>query len=281
MNALQIRFKTFLIIFIAVFAVGVLGFMILEGLSPADALYFMIVTMATVGYGDIYPKTVAGKGLAILVIVMGVGTFLGVIANATEIMLNKREKKTRLAKLNMIIGIFFSGLGTRLLADFSRYDPDLEAIRQDLLVKNDWSEKDFLRVDKVLQNHGYAVEMPTADLGNLRAFLLEQREFSLRLLENPSLLEHESFTDLLLAIGHLAEELTCRGGLTDLPPSDHAHLKGDMKRVYRLLVQQWLHYMNNLKVHYPYLFSLALRTNPFDRGASPIVREILPGGLPQ
>ncbi len=272
MNALQIRFKIFLIIFIAVFAVGVLGFMILEGLSPTDALYFIIVTMATVGYGDIYPKTVAGKGLAILIIVMGVGTFLGVIANATELMLNKREKKTRVAKLNMIIGIFFSGVGTRLYADFSRLDPDLEAIRQDLLVKNDWSESDFLRVDKILQNYGYAVEMPTTDLGNLRAFLLEQREFFLRLLENPSLMEHESFTDLLMAIAHLAEELACREELTNLPASDHAHLKSDMKRVYRLLVQQWLHYMNYLKDHYPYLFSLALRTNPFDRGASPIVR---------
>jgi len=44
--------------------------------------------------------------------------FLGVIANATEIMLNKRENKTRLEKLNMLIGVFFSGVGTRLWQTF-------------------------------------------------------------------------------------------------------------------------------------------------------------------
>jgi len=38
-----------------------------------------------------------------------------------------------------------------------------------------------------------------------------------------------------------------------------------------LLVQEWLDYMEYLKVNYPYLFSLAMRTNPFDRKASPVV----------
>jgi hypothetical protein len=93
-----------------------------------------------------------------------------------------------------------------------------------------------------------------------------------RLLENPTLLEHESFTDLLRAVFHLAEELAYREDLSQSPGTDRAHLEGDINRAYHLLVHQWLDYMEYLKMNYPYLFSLAMRTNPFDRQASPIVK---------
>ncbi|MEE8403001.1 MAG: hypothetical protein V3R93_04525 [Candidatus Hydrothermarchaeaceae archaeon] len=41
-----------------------------------------------------------------------------------------------------------------------------------------------------------------------------------------------------------------------------------MKRIYGLMVYEWLAYMEHLKDDYPYLFSLAMRTNPFDQDAS-------------
>jgi len=58
-----------------------------------------------------------------------------------------------------------------------------------------------------------------------------------------------------------------------LHKSDRTHLIGDMKRVYRVLAHQWLFYMAYLKSNHPYLFSLAIRMNPFDQNASPIVKE--------
>lgn len=128
MKSLQARLRIFSIILITVNVLGIIGFMAIEGLSFIDAVYFSIVTMATVGYGDIHPVTVPGKLLAVFIIVIGVGTFLGVIANATEIMLSRRENSARIEKLNMIIGVFYSGVGTRLLSDFSTFDPELEAI---------------------------------------------------------------------------------------------------------------------------------------------------------
>jgi len=45
-----------------------------------------------------------------------------------------------------------------------------------------------------------------------------------------------------------------------------------MKRAYILLVSQWLNYMKHLKSDYPYLFSLAVRMNPFDPNASPVLK---------
>jgi hypothetical protein len=91
-------------------------------------------------------------------------------------------------------------------------------------------------------------------------------------LENPNLLEHESFTDLLWSVFHLTEELIYRANIRQLPETDYEHLASDIKRAYTLLVFEWLSYLKHLKDDYPYLFSLMVRTNPFDPDASPIVK---------
>jgi hypothetical protein len=100
-----------------------------------------------------------------------------------------------------------------------------------------------------------------------------KRNFMLRLLENPNLLEHETFTELLMAVFHLTEELGHRQSCSELCQADRNHFGGDIKRAYLLLIYEWLGYMKHLKQNYPYLFSLALRTNPFDPEASVEVRE--------
>jgi len=102
----------------------------------------------------------------------------------------------------------------------------------------------------------------------LREFLIKKREFLLTLLENPNLLEHESFTNLLWAIFHFTEELLYRRDLKNLTDKDREHLRGDINRVYGLIIFEWLNYMKHLSADYPYLFSLAMRTNPFDANAS-------------
>lgn len=187
-------------------------------------------------------------------------------------LLNMREKRARLEKLNMVIGAFFSEVGTRLITYFSDFDPKLDKIREELIVTTGWAEQDFSSVSKRLKNYDYEVEIQKVELEYLRGFLMEKRDFLLRLLENPNLLEHESFTELLRAVFHLTEELQSREDISQLPDADYDHLSGDIKRAYILLVHQWVDYMKHLKDNYPYLFSLAMRTNPFDQSASPVVK---------
>lgn len=187
-------------------------------------------------------------------------------------LLNMREKRARLDKLNMVIGAFFSEVGTRLITYFSDFDPKLDKIREELIVTTGWSEQDFSSVSKRLKNYDYEVEIQKVELEYLRGFLMEKRDFLLRLLENPNLLEHESFTELLRAVFHLTEELQSREDINELPDTDYDHLSGDIKRAYILLVHQWIDYMKHLKDNYPYLFSLAMRINPFDQSASPVVK---------
>jgi hypothetical protein len=186
-------------------------------------------------------------------------------------LLSEREKRSRLEKLNMVIGTFFSEVGSGLLTYFSDFDPGLEEIRSKLIVKDEWTAADFDAVEWELRNYKYSVKIDQVDLEHVRDFLVGRRELLIRLLENPTLLEHESFTSLLRAVFHLTEELESRPDMGTLPKSDLAHLAGDIKRVYLLIVSEWLDYMQYLKNNYPYLFSLAMRTNPFDRQATPVV----------
>jgi hypothetical protein len=186
-------------------------------------------------------------------------------------LLSVREKRARLEKLNMVIGTFFSEVGTELLIRISDFDPGLSDIRQSLIVKNDWTREEFERVSRRLSNYAFAVDIDRVNLPELKDFLACKRDFMIRLLENPTLLEHETFTDLLRAVFHLTEELQSREDLSSIPRTDSDHLGGDIKRVYLRIVSEWLDYMEYLRANYPYLFSHAMRTNPFDQDASPVV----------
>jgi hypothetical protein len=272
MNRVRFRLQVYVVILLGVIIAGTVGFMTLENLSPLDAFYFIIVTIATVGFGDIHPLTPAGQILTIFIILAGVGCFVGVAANAIEYILDEQERTRRLSKMNMIIGVFYSEVGIKLLKKFSAKDTGIEGIRSALIVSNNWSKEDFSLAASTLRKHAYHLDSRAIPLDDVHAFLSHHKGFMLALLENPQLVEHDTFTDLLHAVVHLAEELIAREHLIDLPGSDYDHLSADINRVYRLLVIEWLMYMQHLKQQYPYLFSLAMRTNPFDANASVIVR---------
>jgi len=183
-------------------------------------------------------------------------------------LLGYREKKAMLNKLNMVIGMFFSEVGGELLKIFISFDTKPSEITQNLIITNESFEKEFLKICKSVKEHTYNIDSKRGDLEDIRNFLNEKRHFLLNLLGNPNLLEHDSFTNLLWAVFHLTEELSLRKSLNGLPETDYQHLAGDMKRAYHLLIVEWLDYMKHLKTNYPYLFSLAVRTNPFDTNAS-------------
>ena len=272
MKTVHFRLRAFLVLLLVAIMIGSIGFAVSEDLPLADAFYLTMVTIATVGYGDVHPTTHVGKLLAITVTIMGVATFLGAITTATDMLLNRREEQVRRQKLNMVIGIFFSEVGTKLLALISGFSSNLGEIRREFVIEKDWDERDFLNVREKLENMDHGVDIQRSNPEELKSLLLEKRPLMVSLMQNPTLMEHEAFTELLHAVFHLTEELTYREDIMQLPDSDSAHLAGDVERVQNLLIAQWLDYMKYLKDYYPYLFSLAIRTNPFDDEASPIVK---------
>ena len=272
MDSLDFRLRFFIAVIVSVLFIGVVGFIYLDGLSVSEAFYLTVVTISTVGYGDLHPLTLEGRFFAIFVIIAGVGSFLGLVATVTELCLSRRERTARVEKLNMLVGVFFSELGTRLMKYLSEFDTNLGGIRERLVVNEDWSEQDFIRVESILKNYGPRIDVMAVDLKELHSVLFNRRGCMVRLLENPALMEHENFTELLHAVFHLAEELGVREDLKGLPETDYDHLRVDMERVQSLLIREWLEYMQHLKSTYPYLFSLAMRTNPFSNRKSAVVQ---------
>jgi hypothetical protein len=194
-----------------------------------------------------------------------------IVVIVIERVLTRREKQAMLYKLNMVIGAFFSEVGNYLLSDLISYFDNRDEISKNLNIKADWTAKDFKRADAFAYNLKIDLDINKIDLEGLKSFLAQKRIYLLTLLENPNLLEHDRFTDLLWATTHLDEELEARPSLKNLPQTDLDHLAVDIERMYDHLASEWLDYIQHLKSNYPFLFSLVLRTHPFQEQPSAVV----------
>jgi hypothetical protein len=189
-----------------------------------------------------------------------------------ERLLTRREKRLIFKKLNMVIGTFYSVVGLELLARFSRCGRGCESLKKDLNILPSWSHKDFEKAAAAAKDFKYELQLEPDTLAGIKTFLEGNRNFLVSLLENPTLLEHDRFTDVLWAVFHLSEELAQRkGDLAALPANDYQHLMNDARRAYTHLTAEWIVYTEHLKESYPYLFSLATRINPFSPNPSAII----------
>lgn len=184
-----------------------------------------------------------------------------------ERLLKEREKEALRQKMNMVIGVFFSEVGTTLLKDGFCFLVDKDVLAGRVKISASWSDSDFRELALFLDSGEMKMESRLCGLECLKNFLVSRRNFMLGLLENPNLLEHDGFTDLLWAVFHLLEELQMRDDLNALPPADLDHLSGDIRRAYSHLLKQWVVYLQHLKSDYPYLYSLAVRNNPLNPDA--------------
>ena len=73
------EFKALFVIVSILLIVGTVFYSQIEGWGVFDSFYFCIVTLATVGYGDLTPKTIPGKIFTIVYILLGVGTLLSFV----------------------------------------------------------------------------------------------------------------------------------------------------------------------------------------------------------
>lgn len=179
-------------------------------------------------------------------------------------LLAEREKSALLKKLYMVVGIFNHEVGLELLKFLIKRDIHLRKIQDSMLIHAEWTKNDFFEARRVIMDYQGKWRLEGKDFEQLKDFLIQKKEFLMRLMENPNLLEHEAFTDLLWAIFHLTDEFEYRQDLKNQPEADRHHLLHDIDRAYRFLMLEWLSYMKHLQEDYPYLYSLAVRTNPFN-----------------
>jgi len=133
---------------------GAGGFYFLElpqenGKSFFDAVYWTVVTLTTVGYGDIVPKTAPGRMLAMLVMVSGIG-LVSVLTGTLSSFLVERRANKRLGLLQVNISGHVVVLGwnanaqtlIRSLADSQEFKA-AEFVAVNSLEPEQWEEASF------------------------------------------------------------------------------------------------------------------------------------------
>src|SRR5689334_2066511 len=150
------RFRTLFRIRNAIIALGValvfgtLGFRLIEGWSFVDSFYVTVQTLTTVGYGDLPPRSPAGRGFAIIIMLIGVG---GVALAASTIVqsvvqsemvsaFGARRQSRRMNKLHGHYIICGSGrVGSHLVRDLQRADAEFVIIENDAQRAAEFSQK--------------------------------------------------------------------------------------------------------------------------------------------
>lgn len=188
-------------------------------------------------------------------------------------LIEKREHLQVVKKINMLVGLFYQELGNDLLTAIAGADENLFC--QNTKVDFQWDEKKYKELSSVINNHNHQINIQKIDLKEMDQLINRYQQMITNLITNPSLQEHELFTDVLMSVFHLSEELKQRP-LWDLSDHDYNHLKVDIERVYRNLSVEWVEYLQYLQVEYPYLFLSAISNNPFDsRQRADIEQEVL------
>ncbi len=71
------QFLVITIVSVVLLIVGTVFYHFIEELKWLDALYFSVITLTTVGYGDFSPQTDIGKLFTIFYIIGGIGIIFG------------------------------------------------------------------------------------------------------------------------------------------------------------------------------------------------------------
>lgn len=127
--ALRRRLRGHLLALAGLNVAGTVGYMLIEGWNPLDALYMTVITVATIGYGETHPLGPLGRVFTILLIVAGI-TIVALVARvATEYValvaqtgyFRRRRMDTRIARLaDHYIVCGYGRVGEHVVQDLER-----------------------------------------------------------------------------------------------------------------------------------------------------------------
>lgn len=87
------EFRALLSLMIVLLVSGAVFYRFEEGWGYVDSLYFCVMTMATVGYGDLSPTSSLSKVFTVVYTLTSIGVFVGVATKLAEAMLRRSRHK--------------------------------------------------------------------------------------------------------------------------------------------------------------------------------------------
>lgn len=168
---LPTRLKISTALFFLILMTGIAGFMTLENLSFSDALYLTVVTISTVGYGDIVPHTPAGRIFTLGLIVTGFGmayyTLTLIVSMTVEgqlkDILGRHGMLRRIANMEKHIIVCGAGkVGSNVVERLQHEEEKFVVVEKDPAIYNQLVEQKVLSVngdatlDEVLRSAGVA-----------------------------------------------------------------------------------------------------------------------------
>ncbi len=155
MTSLRKRFIYPLAAVAATILFGVIGYRLLEGWPWFDGLYMTVITLATIGYGEVRPLTPAGRAFTIVLIIVGVAVFgflisvltQAVVENEIAAALGRRRLFRDISQLEDHFILCGAGrVGLRVIDELRKRDVDFVVIERD----DEVAEKLLTRGDLVL-----------------------------------------------------------------------------------------------------------------------------------
>ena len=177
--------------------------------------------------------------------------------------LEKREEKNKQRKINLLIEVFFEEVGNELLTSIASRDKGCDKISCLLPKGNNKISDTYDEITEVLENYNCSLKLNGNDIEHIYEILCDNKEGIIRFIENPYLVEHDIFTDLLQSAIHLYSEIKFRKKNGKLSDDDINHLNLDVLRLYKYLSKEWIVYIKYIEKEYPFLYTAALEHAPF------------------
>lgn len=135
---------------------GIIGSLFIMGLSFYDAIYFTIVTLATVGYGDIVPHTIGQKLFSVTLALGGVGLIAYVFSVGVAVVAMTLEETISGAKIRRIMRAMqnhfilcgFGRVGSATFKELRKRNHKVIIIEKDrtLVEKELWEDPNILAI---------------------------------------------------------------------------------------------------------------------------------------
>ncbi len=179
--------------------------------------------------------------------------------------IDKASEEENQSKLSIIETLFFNESGGNMLRYLTSFDPNSHLLSRILHVEMEWKSADYNNARKQLSGYSFHLDVGQVDYFGLHYHLDERHNYYRNILENPALTQSSEFTEMVMKIYLLWEELDCRTDLYNLDLEEKHYLGELLTQIYEELAMYWLDNAHNHSIHNRPRLHRLIETSPFDR----------------